>query len=139
MLFISFKTQSLELCSVNSVLAPGPLIFSVSVSDAPTCFFLALFVLMLTSCSILSHIPHTQAFRSSFMVPNRFPSHSFLLSQIPSHFHSYFKKIFTMCVCVFCLNVCLFTMCSAGPEEARRGCWNPGAGVRNGCDLPHGC
>jgi hypothetical protein len=42
-------------------------------------------------------------------------------------------------VCVFCLHVCLCTMCMQGLWRPEKGAGSCGTGVTDGCELPYGC
>lgn len=45
----------------------------------------------------------------------------------------------TLCVWMFGLHICLFTICMQKPTEVRRGMRSAGTGVTNGCEPQYGC
>lgn len=63
------------------------------------------------------------------------------LSRGFTSFHSkssYFQFIYFMCVCAYCIYLCVPHACLV-PIDVRRGCHIPGTGVLDGCEPPRGC
>ncbi|EGW00138.1 hypothetical protein I79_018812 [Cricetulus griseus] len=46
---------------------------------------------------------------------------------------------FILCVWVFCLHVCMCTICEQCQWEPKEGTGSPGTGVRDNCKLPYEC